>query len=231
MPTNFGTPTDHAGLATADLILIDSNKTPVADTRVDAIDANGDIADEAYTGAGAIEDFSCTYSLIGSTLDLSTLFLGELATGKIVNQITVTPAAGATPKIEVTGQLGAAAVTAPTGFLNKWKLPAITLTPLMAAVPMGFTVTTGKLQTVSMTASCNIAAENGATGDPVAHGVNGASAQVQCTLTATSAAVPAIAAAGDWTIMQPISTTEPQANWRTGSATLDLVLTREASGS
>jgi hypothetical protein len=226
---NFGDPTDHFGLATADLILIDSDDAPVADSRVDAIDGIGDIADKAYTGAGAIRDVKCIYSLIGNSLDLSTLFLGELSAGKIVSGITATPAAGACPRIEVTGQLGNEAVVAPSGFLNKWKLPAITLTPLMAAVPMGFTVTTGKLQTVSLTASCNIAQDTGADGDPVAHGVSGASAQVQCTLTATSAAVPAIAAAAGWTIMQPISTTEPQANWRTGSATLDIVLSREAA--
>jgi len=229
MPTNFGTPTDHFGLATADLILIDSTSDSTGGDRVDAIDANGDIADKAYISGGGIKNVKCTYSLIGGTLDLSTLFLGEIATGKIVGQITATPSAGACPKIEITGQTGAAAVVAPSGFLTKWKLPAITLTPLMAAVPMGFTVTTGKLQSASLTASCTIKDDTNAAGTPVAHGVSGASCQAQCTLTATSAAVPAAAAAVGWaeTVSGDAS---PQANWDTASFTFDIVLAREAAG-
>ena len=224
---NFGTQVDHFGLAGTGLILIASEKTPAADARVDAIDENGDIADKAYTGAGAIEDAKCTYSLITGTLDLSTLKLGELEEGVIVSSIVVTPQAGACPKIEVTGQLGTEAVVAPTDKLNTFTLPAITISAVMAAQPMGFTVTTGKLQTVSFTASCNIAQDTGGDGDPAAHGVSGASAQVTCTLTATSTAVPAIAAAANWTIMQPISVIEPTGGWMTGTATLDFVIARD----
>jgi hypothetical protein len=226
---NFGTQVDHFGMATTDLILIASEKTPAADARVDAIDENGDIADKAYTGAGAIEDVKCTYSLITGTLNLNTLKLGELETGVIASSIAVTPQAGACPKIEVTGQLGTEAVIAPTGKASTFTLPDIEISAIMAAQPIGFTVTTGKLQTVSFTASCNPAQDVDGAGEPAAHGVNGASAQVTCTLTATSAAVPAIAAVSPWTITQPLSVIEPTGGWRTGTATLDLVLTRDAA--
>jgi hypothetical protein len=231
MMANFGTQIDYFEIATTDLILIASEKTPVADARVDAVDENGDIADKAYTGAGAIEDAKCTYSLITGTLDLSTLKLGELATGKIVSSIVVTPQAGECPKIEVTGQLGTEAVVAPAGKLNTFTLPAITISAVMAAQPIGFTVTAGKLQTVSFTASGPIAQDTKGDGDPAAHGFSGASMQVTCTLTATSSAVPAISAVSPFTIMQPLSIIEPTGGWRTGTATLDAPLTRDVSGS
>ena len=70
---NFGALTDHFTLAATIGTLVESSKTPVANSRADALDENGDIADAAWYGNtdGDLYEASCTYQVDTTTLDLS----------------------------------------------------------------------------------------------------------------------------------------------------------------
>lgn len=221
--TGFGGKTDHFSFATTDLILQESSKVPRAPNEATALDANGDVAKTELYGndAGTIYDVSATYLLKSGTLDLSTLFVGELSTGVFAGSITVDTSNGDWPKISVSGALGYAAFQAPTGKTAKAALPAITLIGGKFAQPMGFTVTAGALNGCSLSASCDTAEATDGEGEPVAYAASFPNAEVVANGVYTTAAFA-------WTVTSPgvgliekqaESTVEPQAAWQTSTAT------------
>jgi hypothetical protein len=221
--TGFGGKTDHFGIATSDLILQDSSKVPRKANMATALDANGDVAVTELYGndAGTLYDVSCTYLLKGGTLDLSTIYIGEQSTGIVITSIAVDTSNGEWPKIVASGVLGTAAFQAPTGYLAKAALPAVTLTGGKFAQGIGFTVTAGALNSSSLSVNCDTAEATDGGGEPVAYAASFPNAEVTATGVYTTAAFTwAVTSPGVGLVeSQAESTVEPQAAWQTSTAT------------
>lgn len=224
---NFGGLTDHFGILNivgiGGLELQEApDATPRAQTRADSPDENGDIADAAWHGntSAGLKDASNTFVLKSGTLDTALLSLGELATGKVVLSIGVNTSNGAWPKIEVSGVIGSTALEQG----KTYDLPSITLNAKKQAQLVGVTLTTGKLRDCSMEASCEWAQEEDGEGEPCAYGVSGAVATANATAGAITGEAPVLAAAAGWTVSQGAGINEPQADWHTGTLSVEQVL-------
>lgn len=231
--SNFGALTDHFSLATATLILVESSKKPVEQSRADAKDENDDIADSAFFGntAGELFEVSCSYALKSGTLDLQTIKLGEIASGTIREALDAETEAGAWPMIKVSGKTGTQAVTAPTGKLNTFSLPAsITLTGIKAAQPIGFTVSAGKLTSCKLSAKIEIAEQGNGLGEPIAHGVSGGTGTVEAEFVRVTDQ-PAWASLDAWLteILGPDGAEEGQAAFHTAAASAGFTVSRDAA--
>ena len=231
--TGFGGKTDHFSMATDTLILQESTKVPRKANMATALDANGDVAVTELYGndAGALYDATCTYLLKSGTLDLSTLYVGELSAGVVVTGINVDTTNGDWPKVAVTGVLGTAAFQAPTGKLAKAPLPAITITGGKFAQGLGFTVSTGALNSSSLSVQCDTAEAADGEGEPVAYAASFPNAEVTAQGVYTSAAFA-------WAVTEPgvglietqaESTNEPQAAWQTATCAGYIPITRSSS--
>jgi len=235
--TSFGALTDHFGILTAAMKLVASSKVPRAQNRADAQDENEDIAASAYSGnsAGEIYEISCTYALKSGSLDLSTLFVGELIAGTVAESLAVATANGAWPQITVSGFIGLETITAPTGKTNKFTLPAITVNGVKQAQTMGFTVTTGKLTGSSITFNCSMAEQLDGVGEPAAHGVSGGTGELTAEFvrieTAPAWALAAVLTAAEFLaeVTQVPGADEGQAAWHTASGAASFILPRLAS--
>jgi hypothetical protein len=227
----FGTPVDHFGFETTDLIPIESSLTPVAQSNADALDENGDIAATAYYGnsSGTYQEASVTYLLKSGTLNINTLTLGEVEAGIVCTNISVATdnSESEFPKITCTGLLGASAITAPTGKSNKFTLPSISIKAVSFAQPMGFTNSGGELNSSSFEASCNLGNATDGAGEPVAFGLSGAQATISAEFTEASDAT-AWTLSGFTEVQEP-SSVAPQAGWGTSTATARAILARGAA--
>jgi len=232
MASDFGALTDHFSIATADLILVESSKTPVAESRAEARDENGDIAAVTYYGndGGTISDASCTYLLKSGTLGLDSLQVGELSTGVIVESIEIATSNGDWPRVTVSGKLGTFAVQAPTGSAATATLPAdIDLVGAKKAQVMGFTVGSGcKLTGCSMSVAASITQADDGLGEPVAYAVSFDIATVTAEFVRITAQ-PSWTVTGDLIETQAPSTVEPQAAYHTSTATGEIPITRDAA--
>jgi hypothetical protein len=230
MANDFGALTDHFSIATTDLILIDSSKTPVAESVAEALDENGDLAARTLYGndGGTISDASCTYALVSGTLNLNTLSVGELETGVVVTGIDAATTNGDWPKITVSGKLGTAAFQAPTGKTATAALPSLTITGGKFAQVMSFTVGSGcKLTSCSFSVGADIAQVDDGLGEPAAYAASFNKPPE------ISAEFVRITAQPSWTVASPLeetqapSTVEPHAAYHTSSAKgIMAVLTR-----
>ena len=86
-----------------------------------------------------------------------------------------------------------------------------------AQIIAGITLTTGKLTSASLSASCDLATANDGAGEPVAHGVSGAVATATAEAVAITDESPVLAADTGWKSRPGSSLNEPQAAWHTGS--------------
>ena len=231
---NFGGLNDPFTIATEDLILQEQPTYQVdALDRADATDENGDIAASAYYGntEGELISVSATYVLKANTLDLSTLKCGELSTGVVVESIEATTGnGGEMPKITVTGKLGTKAITAPSGHLNTFSLPEVTLTAAFRAQEMGFTTGEGcRLTGSTLTASVTLSQEEDGLGEPVAHGLSGGTIEVSADFVAITAD-PSWTVSAEWlTETQEPGRSEGQAAWHTGTGTAAGTLSRDSA--
>ena len=222
---NFGALTDHFALGATIGTLVESSKTPVANSRADALDENGDIADAAWYGnkAAALYEASCTYQVDTNDVTVGTaLKLGELSTGVVVTSIEISTSNGDWPRVTVSGTLG-------TGALEQGKtyaMPTGTVAAKkQAQIIAGIELTSGKLTSASLSASCDLATANDGAGEPVAHGVSGAVATATAEAVAITAESPVLAADTGWNITTGSSLNEPQAAWHTGSISVEKTLT------
>lgn len=235
--SNFGALTDHFSLtdpgeALADLELIDSSKVPEAMTRGEATDENGDIAAATWHGNtdGALYAVSCQYLLKTGTLNINTIDLGELSTGVVATGIEIPTDASDWPKLTITGMLGTSAITAPSGYLNTFTLPSLTLTGLKQAQALNFTTGEGcKLQSSSFSASIELARTNDGVGEPAAFGLSGGVYTVTGNFVRITAAPSWTITDGDGTETQAPGEEEGQAAYHTGTGTYEGILTRNAS--
>jgi hypothetical protein len=239
MADQYGALTDHFGLigATGALyqkaVLVASSSTPVAKSVSRAQDANGDNAAEALAGqtaAGTLAEASCTYALDQATVNLNTLKLGELATGKIARTLSAVTSNSAWPQITVAGLINALTVVAPTGKLNKFSiLDSIVLTNAKRAQLLDFTVGGDcRLTGSTYSASIETAEQANGVGVIVAHGISGGVVTQSCELVAVAAAAtwtPGIT----WKETQKPGADEGAAAWHTTSASAEKILARDAS--
>ena len=226
---NFGANTDHFGLLAEGEVfetigeLVDSSKVPVAQSRADALDENGDIADNAWHGNTAVDlyEASCTYAVKSGTLACADLVLGQKSAGIVITSIEVATSNGAWPQVKVSGILGSAALEQ----VKTWPMPTADVLGQKQAQALGCAVTTGSLTDSSMSGSCDFARQDDGLGEPVAYGVSGAMASSSSSAVGASDATPVLAAAAGWTLSQPTGIVEPQAAWNTASISTEQRLT------
>lgn len=226
---SFGALTDHWGLADTNLILFDSNKEPVPQSRADARDENNDIAAATWFGnaSNLLFTVSCSYYLKGGSLNLNTLKLGELEAGKIADNIDVSTGQNDWPTIVVTGMFGTSAVAAATGLLNTFTLPSLTINGIKQAQCLGFTLSHGLLQSTSFGFSAEMASVSDGVGEVVGHGISGAVGSL-------SASLVRVTDAPSWTLtLSGLNQTkapgenQPQAAYHTTTATAEVILSRD----
>lgn len=229
-PTNFGALTDHFSAISANLVLIGSNKSPTAKGVAEARDANNDIAAQTAYGATDIFDVSCEYEIHAATYDTAALKLGEIAAGIVVASISIATSNGAWPKVSISGRTGLETMVAPTGKLNTFTFPSITIIGAKAAQPMGFTVSAGALTGSTFEATAELAETSDGLGVPKAHGVSGASGTLGATFVNNADAQPA------WTVtlVGAVSTQEPgsdqgRAAYHTCTASAVFKIARDAA--
>lgn len=135
----FGKGTDHFGLETSDLQLIDTSNTPKPISVEIAQDEDGNNAGLGSYDGGPAEAIECAYRLISNTLLLSTLFLGYklvVAVKTCITAINVATSNGEWPMITVSGFKG---VTNEATF-PKFSLDEITISALKKAQVLDWTV-------------------------------------------------------------------------------------------
>ena len=228
MGTDFGSLTDHFSMASESLILIGSTNTPVAKSRADDPNENGDIINAQWFGGGDVEDVTCEYLLKSGTLNLNTLLLGEISDGTGVSSISVATSNSDYPKISVTGKIGLETMVAPTGKRNTWTLPSITITANKYAQPLGFTYSAGRLLGCTIEASCEIFETPDGLGEPVAHGVSGASGTISSEWGSEEPTI-SYTLTETYGETQAPAITEPQAAFHTHTAAAEFILTRDES--
>ena len=229
--SNFGALPDHFGLADTDLILVESSKVPVEQNRADAQDENGDIADSKFHGNsdGELFEIACTYALKSGTKNLNTLKLGELAAGTIAESVEVSTGNTAWPQFAFKGKLGAQTIVAPSGKLNTFTLPDLTITGIKQAQLMGFTVGSGRLTGCTLEASVELAQQDDGLGEPAAHGISGGKGSVKADFVRITTA-PAWTLTASWlTLQQAPGIDEGQAAHHTASASAGFTLSRDAA--
>lgn len=236
---NFGALTDHFGiLAIVDgegtlatvLELVDSSATPDAQSRADAQDENGDIADAHWHGntAGELIEASSTFTVKGGTLNTALLLAGEIADGKVITSVEVTTSNSDWPKVVVSGKLGTETIVAPTGKTNKWTFPAFSVVAARRAQLFAFTVDAAcRLTGSSVSGSVELAQTEDGIGEPIAHGVSGGVLTMGAELVAITGDC-AWEVTGDWTETQVPGAAEGQAANHTGSGAAELVWERDA---
>lgn len=106
-----------------------ATKTPISRSVAVVTDNYGDVkADSLYGASTGMAEATVDYQLKSGTLDISNLFLGQCATaGTFITAISIKTSNSDWPTISMTGRVGQTLEAAPTGTINKWALPAITL--------------------------------------------------------------------------------------------------------
>ena len=232
MTVPFGALTDHFGILAivngagtlADcLTLVGSSKTPIALSRADAQDENGDITASSWFGAPAtMFEASSTFAVKSDSFSLNLLKCGYIATTKAILSIDVKTENGAWPQITVSGRLGCI----DPATLKTYTLPAFTISGKKQAQPIGFTVTAGcKLTGSGFSASVDFAEQADGVGVPCAQDVSGG------VLTGSGDFV-GVTAVPAWTVTgitgavetQAPGNDEPQAAYSTGTGTWEMML-------
>lgn len=231
--TNFGALTDHWGLASTDLILVESSSTPVGKTVERAEDECGDYADidtHGQNAGGDLAEISCTYELQSGTLNINTLQLGEINANQIADTLEITTSNGAWPRITVSGQDNTETVISDNG--TTWTIPdSVVLSGKKCTQEIDFTYTSGaKLIDSSYTANVDITATTDGVGLVTAHSVSGGTATLAATETMITEE-PNWTLGETWEEVQAFGEEEPQAGYHTSSASAEKNLTRDESTS
>jgi hypothetical protein len=240
MADDFGALTDHfdilsttsgAGTLGDVLTLTDSKKTPQSMSRAEAKNEDGDPIAATWYGnsAGELFDASSTFVCKTGSFSTAVLKLGELAVGEVVTGIEIGTSNDGWPEITVTGTLGTETIVAPSGKLNTWTLPAITITAAKRAQLLDFTIDAAcRLTASGLSAQVELAQAEDGLGEPVAHGLSGG-------LLTQTAELVRITGACAWTKGVTFTETqapgadEGQAAYHTASAAAEKLLTRDSA--
>jgi hypothetical protein len=235
--SNFGALTDHFGLASASLVLVDSNESLVEQSRADANDENNDIAATSYYGNTTqdLREVSCIYALRSATLNINTIKLGALAATPTVlrESIEVSTSNDGWPQITVTGKKNISAITAPSGKLNTFTIPSVTLSGMKQAQLICFTVGTGcRLTGSSLSASVDMAQQDDGLGEPVAFGVSGGQGTISAEFVRITAAPTfTLNTTGNTTLGLTVTANpgveQGQSAYHTGTGTIGFTITRD----
>ena len=180
---------DHFGLATADMVLIDSNTTPIPISIESARDEENNIAGQGTYEGGPAVGCECTYRLLGTSLDLSTLKIGYIfndPTHTAATVVDVSTSATDWPLIKYTGF---------TGILNyanmpTFTLPEVTILGKRLAQVMDFTLGANcKLQSSNLNVVCAMAHALGTDGTVGGNALDGCEATISMEAVEISAAV------------------------------------------
>lgn len=174
------------GGTAADVLTINgTTRTPIAKSVSTVSDEYGDVkAKSVYGAATTMFEATSGFKLKSGTLALNNLFLGQCTTtGTFITAISIKTSNSDWPTISATGSVGKTLEAAPTGFLNKWALPAITLTGKKLAQAFGGAGAGGKgfavtvddtINGSSLDFSVNLAETPDGEGLPVAFSLSGA---------------------------------------------------------
>ncbi len=185
MADGFGAYTDHFGILAitlgggtlADVLEITNDpKTPDSQSRAEATDRNGDPVKANWHGNtdGDLFEASNTFVCKSGSFNLNLLKGGEVASGKVITGFEIGTNNDGWPQITASGKLGTKAIVAPSGLLNTWTLPSITITGAMRAQPLDFTVGEGcELTASGLSATLSLEQQADGVGEPVAHGIRG----------------------------------------------------------
>jgi hypothetical protein len=240
MADGFGAYTDHFGILAitsgggtlADVLEITAaSKTPDPMSRAEAANEDGDPVAATWYGntAGELYDASNTFVCKSGSFDLSVIQGGELEAGKVVTGIEIGTSNDGWPTITVNGKIGAETIVAPSGYLNTWTLPAITITGAKRAQLLDFTVgATCALTASGLTASLDLAQQEDGEGEPVAHGISGGLLTQTAELVRVTAA-PSWTKGATWEETQAPGEDQGQAAYHTASAAAEKLWSRDAS--
>lgn len=179
----FNSQTDYFGLASASLICIESNTTPIPKSVEYAKDEDGyNVADGSYEAGPAVA-VENTYELQSATLNLNTIALGYLlngATKMVIEKVAATTGNNQWPQLVVSGYTDVInETTMPT-----FTLPSVTLTGIKQAQGLDFTVGAScRLTASNLDAECTLdhtLADDTTVG---AMGISGATVSIGCTAT------------------------------------------------
>jgi len=212
----FGIGTDHFGLDSATLTLIESSSTPAPVSIEQAQDADGyTVAEDSYEGGPAAE-LSCTYRLISGTLNLNTLAIG--GTAPAPTSIEVSTSNSEWPTITVTGYDGVAGE-------DSWTLPNITISGKKQAQVLDFTVGENcRLTSSSLTASGEIHHALDDAGTVGATAITGANCEISAEMVEITG-VCAWTPGETWIETQAPGSSNGNIAWGTASATASKMLT------
>ena len=240
---NFGAQTDHFGILAIDigggvlmstiLSLIESSAKPVEQSRADAPDDNADVADSTYFGntAGELYEVSSSFVLKSGSLSLALLKLGELTPGTVADSLEVDTKGGASPVLKFSGKIGLETIVAPTGKLNTFTLPALTVVARRSAQLLGFTIGAGgRLTGCKLAAKIKLDEDTDGAGEPIVHGVSGGIGTITAEFVRiTDVPTWTLTLAGLTQMSPPGGGEEPQADHHTFSASAGFTLTRDAA--
>ena len=232
---NFGALTDHFSEISTGWTLKNSSNPTTPKSRADATDANGDVCDAVWFGSTTLKDVSCDYELQSGTVNTNTLKLGEIdaVEGTIVNGINLGTSNSGVPTMSISGRTGCEAVVAPTGFLNTFTLPSISLTGAFQAQALGFTYAAGEITDTSLSFTSNIAETTTGLGVQAAHGVSGATGALSANWIRCPDEDPTwtLTLAGLTETLAPESNSEPDAAHHTGTSAAEIVVSRDVDAS
>jgi hypothetical protein len=234
--SNFGALTDHFGILAIEtlddvLTLTASSKTPDAQSRADALDENNDPVASTWFGntEGDLFDASSTFVCKSGSFSAALLKGGEVEVGKVITSIEISTSQDGWPQITVSGKIGAEAIVAPSGKLNTWTMPAVTVTGAKRAQLLDFTIGAGcKLTGSSISGALDIVQQDDGLGEPVAHGISGGVLTQTADLVRVTAA-PSWTEGATFTETQAPGVDEGQAAYHTASAAAEKIWVRDAS--
>jgi len=130
---------DGGGTLATILKIKGSTRTPIAKGTAQALDEYGDISAKSVFGAATtMYEATSEFEVTSGTLSLALLYLGATGTsGTNITGVSIKTSNGGWPTVSITGNVGKVLEAAPTGKLNKWALPAISVVGRKVAQDFG----------------------------------------------------------------------------------------------
>ena len=205
--------------------------------------ACGDIAAKTFYGPETtMVEVSSSFRLKTGALVLSDLFLGTVSSGLTITGIDIKTSNSAVPTVDFSGHRGKIVQDGPTGYQNKWVLPAITINGKSCAQDFGGDAANGFSVgvTVDITGSglnftCEFQEENNGVGVPCTWSVkaaNGSGSVEANAIADIDGDLPAFTVDTDvWTVTKQFDTLKAEAAYWTGSGAFGInedILVRSA---
>lgn len=217
----FTAKTDYFGLGDSTTLKIESSDENKSASVAELADECGDVAN--YNVYGEYAAPSCGYALKASLANktaklggLTTVGTGAAARKFMLTQVETATSAGQAPTVSASGVEVGSDVSA--GCTCDVSLAADFLHHAQILFS-AFTLTGGKLQSANYTASCEptYAEVDGVRENADAHGFK---IEASLTIAASGSTVPALSAGTDWVITSPLTSSNPNADYPSYTATL-----------